>query len=178
MWLLITVPGSLVPLTAIAEYKEYKVKLAFIEKLTHFIDWPAQSKVLDPRQAFVFCVMGRNPFGVELEKLVGLTKLKQKTIDLKLSVTLDQAAQCDILFLAKKINVPVTAVINRVRGSPVLLVGDVPGLAEKGVLVHFYVQNERLGIEVNLKDSRKAGFSISSRLLKLARIVPSSEGMR
>ena len=43
---------------------EYQAKIVLMDKLTRFVDWPAGG---DPQRAFVLAVLGRTPFGDELD---------------------------------------------------------------------------------------------------------------
>jgi YfiR/HmsC-like len=49
--------------------------------------------------------------------------------------------------------------------------GDIEGFASRGVLVNFVVERERVRFEVNLGAAQRGGFRLSSKLLKLARLV-------
>ena len=48
---------------------EYQVKAAFIVKFAGFVEWPP-SAFKNPADPLVICVMGRNPFGHQIENMV------------------------------------------------------------------------------------------------------------
>ena len=52
-----------------------------------------------------------------------------------------------------------------------LLVGEMPGFIGKGGVINFYLDGDKLRFEVSINNAEKRGVQISSRLLKLAKIV-------
>ena len=154
---------------------EYTVKASFVEKLTHFVDWPDDSLLADPGHVFTLCVIGKNPFEGSLQKLVSLTKIKGRNIlFLELTSPLE-VHRCDLLFVSNKLSYPISDILTVIKNRPVLSVGDTPGFAEQGGIVNFFTKKGRLGFEVNLKKAKTLGFNISSRFLKLSRIVNERE---
>ena len=63
------------------------------------------------------------------------------------------------------------AILARTAGKPILTVAESEGAAERGFLVNFYSSAENLRFEINDSASRRSGLKISSKLLKLARVV-------
>jgi len=79
-------------------------------------------------------------------------------------------ARCDLLVLAGASRREVAAILKRVADKPVLTITQDPEGPALGAVVNFYMQGGRLKIEVGLGAARRAGLSISSRLLQLVRI--------
>jgi hypothetical protein len=65
--------------------------------------------------------------------------------------------------------------IQAVRGLPVLTIGETPGFATSGGMINLVLEDNRVRFEVNVKAAKEADLNISSRLLALARIVPTPE---
>src|SRR5262245_37705272 len=59
--------------------KEYQIKAAFLYNFTKFVEWP-QERFAGENAPFVIGVLGRNPFGDELEKIVHDRKVNGRTI--------------------------------------------------------------------------------------------------
>ena len=55
--------------------------------------------------------------------------------------------------------------------APVLLVSDMPGFVERGGMIQFVTEGNRVRFLVNLKAAQKAGLALSSELLKVAKSV-------
>ena len=65
--------------------------------------------------------------------------------------------------------------IDAAAGLPVLTVGEADNFTRDGGIISFYAQGTKIRFEINKQVAENAGLRISSRLLRLARIV-SSEG--
>jgi len=63
------------------------------------------------------------------------------------------------------------ALLSALRQRPVLLVGDGPGFAEQGAAINLVVDGQRIRLEINPEAAQRRGLRISSRVLRLARIV-------
>jgi len=58
-----------------------------------------------------------------------------------------------------------------VKGLPILTVGETPGFAERGGVIRFTLEDNRVRFEVNVDAAHQADLNISSRLLTLAKII-------
>ncbi len=85
----------------------------------------------------------------------------------------DDKKNCHVFFISQSKKQMLPKVLKDFEGASVLLIGDVPNFARLGGMINLTESKGKLGMEVNLKNSRKAGLKISSRLLRLAKIVES-----
>jgi hypothetical protein len=83
----------------------------------------------------------------------------------------DRAATCDILFISGSQEKDLTEITRRLNGFPVLTVGDTVTYAKRGIMINFFMEDNKVRFKINLKIAERAGLKISSRLLKLAEIV-------
>jgi hypothetical protein len=51
-----------------------------------------------------------------------------------------------------------------------LTIGDTEGFTQRGVMVNFYMENNRVFFEINPNAAMRAGLKISSALLRIAGI--------
>lgn len=86
--------------------------------------------------------------------------------------------ECSVLFISASDSGNLSQILEGIKGAPVLTVGDTEGYAGRGVVVNFFLEDNKVRFEINVEASRLAGLTISSQLLKLARIVPASGGAR
>jgi phage-related holin len=63
------------------------------------------------------------------------------------------------------------ALLERIKGSHVLLAGDTEGLAQRGIVINFYIEKSKVRFEINVDTATRMGLKISSKLLRLAKIV-------
>lgn len=152
---------------AAAPLAEYEVKAAFIHNIAKFVEWPATSSVSGSAR---LCVAGKDPFGDALDALqgkpVGAANWEVVRVDGGRSLK-----ECRVLFIAASERAHLTRILASIEGSPVLTVGDTEGYAGQGVMVNFYLEENRVRFEINRKAAARAGLAISAQLLKLARIV-------
>jgi hypothetical protein len=146
---------------------EYQVKAAFLLNFGKYVEWPSASV----GDAIDICVLGRDPFGSTLdETLAGHTVDGRQVKPRRLS-DVSQARGCNILFVSRAAQAPVDAVLSRLAGAPVLLVGEQNHFARQGGMINFVEVDNKVRFEINEAAAKKAGLKISSQLLKLATIV-------
>ncbi|WP_320172833.1 YfiR family protein [Maridesulfovibrio sp.] len=64
----------------------------------------------------------------------------------------------------------IAAVLNQVRGKPVLTIGQSPDFLRMGGMINLVESGSRFKLQVNICAAREAGLTISSKLLKLSEI--------
>jgi hypothetical protein len=144
--------------------EEYSLKAAFFWRFLQFSEWSHEA------DSFRVCVAGNAevlPAFTALEKqtLRGESVLVQRISDSR------GIAGCDALFVAADSPLSHADFIQAGRGRPILTVGEREGFAKGGGMIGLYFEGARLKFEVNLNATEEAGVKISSRLMKLARVV-------
>lgn len=148
---------------------EYQVKAAFLYNFAKFVKWPDRA-FSGPDAPFVIGVLGEDPFGDALDTIKGKT-VKGRTVLVKRLDGIRDGKSCHILFISSSESGRVKEILNSLIGSPVLLVGDMERVAQRGGMINFIIDRNKVSFEVNAEAARKAGLTISSQLLKLARTV-------
>ncbi len=151
-----------------SQFEEYALKAVFMEKFTHFVQWPNT-----PVNVFKLCVVGENPFEGALQNLATLTRINDKPTTFANIDGPDAVPGCTMLFIGNSKQHSLTRILDRLRNSPVLTVSDTPGFARRGVMINFVIKGSKIHFEINPEAAHAAGLKISSRLLKLATITPS-----
>lgn len=144
---------------------EAKIKAAYLYHLTKFVDWPAL-----PPDALHICVLGNDPVGSLLLELSG-RQVKDHALKIDVNMPGD-LAQCQVLYISRSER-RWEEVLSRVRGASVLTVSDHEAFAEGGGVVGFYSENGKIKLEINPAAAHKANLRISSKLMEMARTVPS-----
>lgn len=143
---------------------EYEVKAAFLYNFLPFVEWPATGKRSDTLR---LCVMAEPPALNAFSELNGQIAAGRK-IDVVRLAPGDGLGPCHILFIGPRAERDLPRIMKSPEGSGVLTVGDTAGFARQGVIINFYLQNKKVRFEINAAAARRAGITISSRLLKLA----------
>jgi hypothetical protein len=158
------------PSRVFADELEYQVKAEFMERFTRFIDWPEVSFPA-PDAPFVFCTVGADVFGGYLEKMAGERKARGRPIAVRHMTSALQPEGCHLLFIAQSEEQRLDELLPQVAGKPILTVGDTSGFAAKGVIINFFLESSSVRFEINMSAAQQAGLKLSSKLLKLGRVV-------
>jgi hypothetical protein len=151
--------------------REYILKAGYIYNFTKFIKWPEEADREIKNRKLNFCLAGKDPFGNILDQLAKNLKKKNRDLVVTRPVVIAEMRQCHILFVSQSEKSNITQVLQRVREYPVLVIGDTPGFAEKGVSINFFLQKNQIRFEINREALERAGLTVSSELLNLARII-------
>jgi hypothetical protein len=142
---------------------EYQVKAAYLFNFTKFVGWPPA--VTSAEGPFAICVARLNPFGTVLSGTVtGETAAGRPLVS---RVVHEAEPSCQILFVPR--GVAAGPYLRAVRSEPVLTVGESADFLEQGGIVRFVVEEGKVRFEINQGAAGRAGITVSSRLLKLAR---------
>lgn len=155
--------------TVAAAPTEYEVKAAFIHNVAKFVDWPITPAT---SEGFLrFCVLGPDVFGHAIEVLKD-KQIRNVTWQVIAANGKTDLKECRVLFISGAEPGSLKRILDSVKSSPVLTIGDTEGYAELGVIVNFYLEEGKVRFEINAEAAKRAGLKMSSQLLKLARIVP------
>lgn len=149
---------------------EYQVKAEFIERFTRFIDWPAGS---DGKGTFVIGVVGENPFNGFLERMAAQYRIKNRPVEIRTINELSQIDSCQLVFIASTERDRLRRILAHTESKPILTVADSTGFAQQGVIINFYNAGDKVHFEINEAAGERSGLRVSSKLLKLARLVES-----
>ena len=150
---------------------EYRVKAEFLYNFARFVEWPEGSQDQDG-EAIVIGILGEDPFGPTLESVIRGKNVGGKRLRVKrMEHLVEETGGCHLLFISQSQTERLPEILRRVQGGAVLTVGDSEGSAQRGTVIGFLIEDETVQFEVNLQAAEQAGIKISSRLLRVGRIV-------
>ena len=155
--------------TAAAVSKEYEVKAAFLFNFASFANWP-DSAFESADAPFRVCVTGQDPFGAILDETLRGENVGSHPLIAVRAPTLEEMGRCHILFVPRQIADPAPILHAASRGA-VLTVGEADGFLRTGGVLQFVIDEGRVRFDINTAPARKAGVSLTSRLLQVARVV-------
>lgn len=150
---------------------ESSVETAFIYQFTRYIDWP---KPADAGASFRIMVFDRDPLTQNLEEMAKVRTVQGRKIEIvvaALASTADFCGKTEIAVFNHLATDRVLPVLRKLKGCPILTLGNEPGLGQKGVMINFYREGDRLRFEINRGHLEAEGLKASAQLLKLARII-------
>jgi hypothetical protein len=148
---------------------EYQLKAAFIGKFVKYVTWPVER--LGENDALVVGVFGQDPFGDKLEAAFRNRKSGERAVAVQRFTTLEGVAAAHVLFVPEREAVRFGEVLRATKDAGVLLIGEANEFAERGGVINFYLDGDKLRFEVNTESAKRQRLKVSSDLLKLARIV-------
>ena len=149
---------------------EYEVKAAYLYNFAKFVEWP-KAVLPDASQEIVIGVLGEDPFGKDLETVIGDKTVGGKKIVIERSKKVDELKSSHILFVSSSEKDRISEILESLQGCSTLTVGDIEGFGESGGMIGLYLADKKIRFEVNNDVVKKAQLDVSSKLLKLARIV-------
>jgi hypothetical protein len=116
-------------------------------------------------------VVGRDPFGKLLDDTLRGEKAHGRTLEITRSPHVPEEIRGHVVFCGELPRSERAGLLEKCRGKPVLLVGEVEGLAVEGACINFYLQDKKVRFEINTDAVAEASLQISASVLKLAKIV-------
>lgn len=149
---------------------EYALKAAFLYNFAKFVEWP-ESRFADGRSPVVIGVLGTDPFGAELEKVVRGRRINGHEIAVHRFDTADAAKSAHILFVNTGDGLSAAELRRALGAHGVLTVGEADPFTRGGGVITFQERGGRLGFEINMAAAERAGLKISAQLQKLATVI-------
>lgn len=146
---------------------EYQIKAAFLYNYIKFTKWP-ESTFKNEKNPYVIGVLGSNPFGSYLEKLVLKKTVKNRPIEIRCFKDQEGLRSCHVLFISSSEYLKLPKFLKSLAGSDVLTVSDMTNFIARGGMIHLFVKEKKVKFAVNFKAIETQRFKISSKLLKLA----------
>lgn len=151
--------------------REYEIKAAYLYLFINYVGWTADQ--LPPAGGpLTVGILGESPFGPALEPLKG-KQIKGRTIAVKQLGSAKDLEQCQIVFICTSEKSRLPEILGQLKDAHVLTVSDIEGFAEQGGIIKFISERNKVRFEINPEAARRTGLTISSELLKLAKLVKS-----
>lgn len=154
---------------------EYKIKAAFIYNFIKFIDW--QEHCLPEKNGTITIgVLGKNPFNNSFEPITK-KKVKNKKVTVRYFPGFEKITdkislkECHVLFICGSEKDHLKDVVEIVKDSCILTVGEMDGLLKAGGIIKFSMHKKKVRFEINLTAAKRAKLEIRSQLLRLAKKV-------
>ena len=173
LFLVFSIVSLFFPATAVAgDAKIDNIKVAYIYNFIRYINWPESNTKKD---VFHICVHKDSDLQEKLLKLESKT-VKSKNIKIfSISGAGKELSKCEVLVLPKLKQAELKEFTTYASPSNILTISDTQGYARLDVMINLVVLDNKIRFEVNLNEVDSAALTISSNLLKLAKIVESED---
>jgi len=151
-----------------AQTREYLLKAGYVEKFTHFIEWPEVYNSDDT--LFRIGIMGDQNMESALKEIFSKVSIRNKRVVINRLSSLHETGKYQILVFSGAIR-NFSEVIAKTSGNPVLTISEQSGYGKKGAIINLIVVDNFIRFEVNRKSLEKSGLKMSSLLLNTAIIL-------
>jgi hypothetical protein len=163
--IVIAVGMCLSVLTVVAQpATEQEVKAVFIYNFISFVEWPAATNAKDE---FVIGVAAPETFSNLLTKVVQGETVQGKSIRVQLIASPEQARTCQIVFIDRG-HKDLDGILRVTDELPTLTVADHDEFMQKGGVIRFFMQENKVRLEINADAAKSHHLKISAKLLRLA----------
>lgn len=162
-WLLLSLPSLVASETSIGEYS---LKAAFIYNFSKFVEWPESA--LRGKREFCIATLGRTPLDRELAALSGKNVQGRSIVFRRLS-SLDEAAQCQVLFISRSELAKLDGILDALGDAPVLTIAESDDFCKRGGMLSLEKESGKIVFDVNFRETLRSKLKPNSQLLKLAR---------
>jgi hypothetical protein len=156
--------------------REYQLKALFLYNFASYIEWPADA-FASPKAPFDIGILGPSSIDDTLNAIAAKKTIAGRKIVVSQFATVDQIGKCQVLFIPRTIPMKEQLLaIEKLKGHPVLVVGESAKFAASGGTVNFYIEANKVRFEINVAVVRQQQLKVSSKLLAMARIIPGTTG--
>lgn len=155
--------------TVAQDHTEYQVKAAFLFNFAKFVTWPPPS-FGDPGSPIVIGVLGDDPFGDDLKRVVNTQRVQGRPIEIMRGQTAAMLAKCHIIFVSASERTRLRQHLAALREarSHALTVSDAEDFLSFGGMIRFVVDQKKVRFEIAAENAAASALTISSKLLSLA----------
>jgi hypothetical protein len=148
-------------------FKPYEHRALYLYNFAKFTKWP-DSAFANERAPFIIGILGRDPFEKDIAIVEG-KPIKGRTVEVRRFESLERLGPCHILYISDSEKAHLSDVLQRVKGSPVLTVGEMDSFLASGGMVNLIpLENKTLTFDINLPVAEGAGLKLDTRFLRLA----------
>lgn len=149
---------------------EIDVKVAFLFNFALYLTWPEKT-FSSADSPLVFGVLGDQKFfEIAKARLSGRT-VRNRPIVIREYSALPESMEAHILFIGTSVESQGDEIRTAVGDLPIFMISDSDDFAAKGGTANFYDDRGRVRFALNLRIALQQRLTISSKLLRLAKLV-------
>ena len=147
-----------------------EVKAAFLYNFARFTEWPPDA-FIEPSAPFVIGVAGDEVLRQTVDQLtrgkaIGGRPLRTRSVREPADIVAVQ-----ILFIGEASASRAHELLKEAGRLPVLTVGDAERFCERGGMIAFLIEQNRVRFEIHVDTTEQARLKVSSRVLTLAKAI-------
>jgi len=146
--------------------EEYEVKAAFLYNFTKFVEWPSVTE----SPVFSICILGDDPFESAIDRLTVGKLVGSRSLKVQRLKDGAEGKQCQIVFVGAAERTKVSKLVDSVRGTAVLTVGESAEFLRMGGMIFLSTQDGHVSVVINPAVTEAARLKVSAKLMTLAKV--------
>jgi len=147
---------------------QYAAKAKFLSVMPRFVEWPAET-FKTHEATLQICVHGDFSFGTNLAELARTESVSGHRLEVKWVRKEQELAGCQLLFVSHSAAKRYDKVLEAVRNSVTLTIGEEPEFLKAGGMICLQSAQNGVTFDVNLDAVQDGHLKLSSQLLALAK---------
>jgi hypothetical protein len=148
---------------------EQQLKAVFVFNFAHFVAWPPES-FASAAEPFVIGVLGSDSLAAQVEAAVRDERVDTHALEVRRFHSVEEVGDCRILYIDRSYGSDLGRLLGLLADRRTLTVSDVDGAARRGVMIQLATEQNRIRLLINAESARSAGLTVSSNLLRLAKV--------
>lgn len=148
--------------------REYQVKAVFLYNFTQFVEWPPAA-LGNGTTPFIIGILGRDPFGSYIDETIAGETLQGHPIRVERYDDIKDIRGCHILFISR--GQEAGEVVAALNDRSILTVSDTEDFTRKGGMIRFFMQHNKIRLQINLPAAKAVKLDISSKLLRVSDVI-------
>jgi hypothetical protein len=171
--------------------KVARIKSAYLLNFLKFSEWPSSS-FENETSPLVITIVGRHAMDNTVESLVSNELIGNRRVQIRrldfpavldsgrprdedLTEFMDKLKKSHLVYIDAGERTHIPRILKGLKGLNILTVSDAPGFCEQGGMLALPLRNNHIALDANPDEIGQTQVKVSSKVLRLARIVETSE---
>lgn len=148
----------------------YEIKAAYLYNFAKFVEWPEKA-LPSELETFTICLIGEDRMIQAASRTLQDKQVQGRTVVMRPLRSPENVQTCQILFVDGSAVDLAERTESIAKTMPILTVGESDRFIHGGGVIKLFEEDGKLRFEINPQAAARAQLKISSKLLKLGRIV-------
>ncbi|MDO6462161.1 YfiR family protein [Granulosicoccaceae sp. 1_MG-2023] len=150
-----------------ASRDEYTVKAVMVLNIAKFTSWPEPAG----NDGLQICVFGDDEVQRGFQQIAGQEAGAGREVHISKLNNPGETSACHIVFYGGKDRRDLSRVMTATVDEAILTIGEMKGFTRYGGIFNMVRKDSKVQLDLNVRNARRSGLTISSRLQKLCNIV-------
>lgn len=157
-------------------YTPYQLKALYLHNFAKYTEWPKEA-LGDGNAPFVLGILGKDPFGKDIEIIEGKS-IKGRKLIVKHFANVQEVKDCHLLFISSSETERLPQILKALEKSSILTIAEVEGFLQYSGMINLVAEqkgpgSQSVAFEINRAAAEKVNLKLDTQLLKLAKRVKS-----